>query len=354
MAYANAEQIAERLHFTEEDVFRINQITDQYPMLISEYYLNLIDPDDPNDPIRKMSVPSNLEAGEDGCADTSGEHDNTVIPGLQHKYKATAMILSTNQCAMYCRHCFRKRFVGLSDEEVAQNFQNIMDYIRDHQEITNVLISGGDAFMNDNATLERYLKVLTAIDHLDFIRFGTRTPVTLPDRITKSWELCAMLKHYNEKKQLYVITQFNHPKEITEESKAAVRSLRATGAVVRNQTVLLRGVNDNPEILASLLRQLTSIGCIPYYIFQCRPVRGVKNHFQVPMSEGLDIVEAAKVLQSGQGKNVKYCLSHPTGKLEIVGKTNTGGIILKYHQAKNPADSGKLILKEAGTDPYWL
>lgn len=354
MAYAKVEQLAKRLNFTEEDISRINEIADQYPMLIPEYYFNLIDPDDPDDPIRKMSVPSYLEAGEDGSFDTSGEHSNTVIPGLQHKYGATAMILSTSKCAMYCRHCFRKRFVGLSDEEVAKNFDNIIDYIREHKEITNVLISGGDAFMNDNATLERYLKALTEIDHLDFIRFGTRTPVTLPERITKSWELCAMLKHYNEKKQLYIITQFNHPKEITEESRAAIRSLRATGAVVRNQTVLLRGINDDPQVLGSLLRQLTSIGCIPYYIFQCRPVRGVKNHFQVPMAEGLDIVEAAKVMQSGQGKNVKYCLSHSTGKLEIIGKAENGGMILKYHQAKNPEDSGKLILKEPNTDPYWL
>ena len=150
------------------------------------------------------------------------------------------------------------------------------------------------------------------------------------------------------------MTQFNHPREITPESAAAVAALRRAGCIVRNQTVLLRGVNDDPAVLGELLASLTAIGCLPYYIFQCRPVTGVKNMFQVPMERGIDIVENAKRLVSGMDKAVKYCLSHPAGKLEILTKTGEDELLFRFHEAKDPARCGQVFRHKTLPDGCWL
>ena len=254
----------------------IMEIAEKFPISIPAYYLSLINKEDKNDPIRKMAIPSEFEKDLEGTFDTSGEGDNTVITGMQHKYNETVMILSTNQCAMYCRHCFRKRLVGLSDEEIAKHFEEMAQYIKEHKEISNVLISGGDSLVNSNTKIEYLLKLFTSIDNLDFIRFGTRIPVVMPQRISEDLQLLEILKKYSKKKQIYIVTQFNHPNEVTEESKKAIKMLQKIGIVVKNQTVLLKGVNDDSHVLGSLLKKLTSIGVVPYYIFQCRPVKGVK------------------------------------------------------------------------------
>lgn len=353
MFYRSMPQLAEKLHLSQEEITRLSPIADRFPMQIPSYYLGLINPDDPDDPIRKMAVPSLFEADKDGSFDTSGEQLHTVLPGLQHKYAQTALILSTSKCAMYCRHCFRKRLVGSSDDEIAENFPAIVGYIREHTEISNVLISGGDSFLLSNAAIRRYLDQLTKIGHLDFIRFGTRAPVTYPRRINENPELADILREYNKKKQIYVVTQFNHPNEITPLSVKAVKTLQSTGVVVKNQTVLLKGVNDDPQTLGTLLKRLTRIGCLPYYIFQCRPVKGVKGGFQVPLLEGLSIVEAAKAMQNGHGKHLHYCMSHPSGKIELLGKAANGEMITKYHEAADPRKYGKLYYRKTEPDQCW-
>ena len=303
-----ADELRELLKISRGQEDRMNRILDQFPMTIPKYYFSLIDWSDPNDPVRKMCVPSIEETDLDGSFDTSGESDNTILKGLQHKYGATALILSTHNCAMYCRHCFRKRLVGLSNEETAPDLDEIGVYIREHKEISNILISGGDAFLNSNQTIRAYLELLTQIEHLDLIRFGTRTPVVLPDRITNDQELLDMLDTYSNKKTIYVVTQFNHPNELTPQAVMAVNALIRRGVCVKNQTVLLKGVNDDPTVLGELLRGLTRNGIIPYYIFQCRPVTGVQNQFQVPLQKGYEIVEGAKQLQNGQGKCIRYVI----------------------------------------------
>lgn len=350
--YTQPRQLADRLSLSEAQIRQMEEITPQFPMRIPEYYLGLIDPADPEDPIRKMSVPAPFETDRGGSFDTSGEQYNTKIPGLQHKYSQTAMVLTTNRCAMYCRHCFRKRLVGTTDEEIAQNFDRIIGYIRDHQEITNVLLSGGDAFLNSLETIENYLKALTEIDHLRYIRFGTRTPVTWPECIGAP--LLELLARYGQKKAIYVVTQFNHPRELTAQSREAVAALRRAGTTVRNQTVLLRGINDDPVVLGELLMGLTAMGCLPYYIFQCRPVTGVKSGFQVPLGRGLDIVEGAKARISGMDKGAKFCMSHPAGKLEILGHMGDGELLFKFHEAKDPANYGRMFRRVPPGDGCWL
>ncbi|MCI8515027.1 MAG: KamA family radical SAM protein [Lachnospiraceae bacterium] len=352
--YQNGNDVENFLHLNKEEVQVINQISDEYPMFTNEYYLSLIDPDDPEDPIRKMSIPSAWELEKGGDTDTSGESSNTVLPGMQHKYARTALILSTSKCSMYCRHCFRKRMVGLTDDEIAFQLDNMVQYIKDHPSIDNILISGGDAFLNSNERIAEYLEKFTRLPQLNFIRFGTRTPVVLPQRISEDEELLKILADYSEQKQLYVVTQFNHPRELTKEAVRSIKTLMKLGIVVKNQTVLLKGINDDPKVLGELLTRLAGCGAVPYYIFQCRPVRGVLNHFQVPFEQGYDIVDKAKDLQNGQGKCIRYTLSHPTGKIEIIGKAPTGEMIFKYHQAKDPADAGRIFLQKVTPDQCWL
>ena len=247
---STAEELRACIPVSKDD--NIEDVVYKFPASIPEYYLSLIDADDPHDPIRKMSVPSSGELAEGGTFDTSGESSNTVLKGMQHKYARTVLILSTNKCAMYCRYCFRKRMVGSTESEIADNLDDIFAYIKEHTEITNVLISGGDSFLLENEQIEKYLSALCEIDHLNYIRFGTKTPIVLPKRITEDKELLDILKKYSAKKQIYVHTQFNHPSEITEKSTAAVKCLINAGVMVKNQAVLLKGVNDDPEILSKL------------------------------------------------------------------------------------------------------
>ncbi len=358
-SYRSIPEFKDRLNLSDEEAGRLQPIADAYPVCVPEYYLGLVDPDDPNDPIRKMCVPSAMEFSLGGSKDTSGEADNTVVQGMQHKYAQTVLILSTNQCAMYCRHCFRKRLVGLTSEEVAAHLGEMADYVLAHPEIDNVLVSGGDAFLNPNATIEGYLERFCAIPHVRFIRFGTRTPVTLPQRITEDdGELCGLLARYGERKQIIVVTQFNHPRELTDEAVRAVRMLREAGCLVRNQTVLLRGVNDDAATLAELMNGLVSVGVLPYYVFQCRPVEGVKNQFQVPLIRGVQIVDGAKARMSGIAKGFRYVMSHPTGKIEIVGRVpsgdRAGDMIFKYHQAKYPEDQARIFIVPVDEGQCWL
>lgn len=351
---STAEQLCKAMGYPQEDVERFNKITEHFPMLITPYYLSLIDKNDPDDPIARMCIPSEAELDLSGSLDTSGEIANTKLEGVQHKYTQTALILSTNVCATYCRYCFRKRLVGISEDELARQVEDTAEYVREHPEVTNVLITGGDALMNPNKIIRSYLEKLSEIDHLDFIRFGSRVPVTYPQRIYADEELIGMFREFAKKKTIYLITQFNHPREITEEAKMALRAMQELGIQVRNQTVLLRGVNDDPEVLGLLLRKLTQISVAPYYIFQCRPVTGVKDRFQVPLLEGVKIVDAAKNKQNGLGKSVRYAMSHPRGKIEVLGEISEGKMVFKFHQNKYPEDASRIFTLDLAPDTAWL
>ncbi len=345
--------------FVEEDRAVIEPILKRAPMAVPPYYLSLIDFSDPHDPIRKLAIPSLLEASREGSLDTSGEASNTVLPGLQHKYHETAMMLSTNACAMYCRHCFRKRMVGLDEKKAdmsgcVHDTKAVCAYLREHPEITNVLMSGGDALMNSNDRVHEILSALADIESLDFIRIATRVLVSLPQRITTDEGIVNILGEVRKRKQLFMVTQFDHPREVTPEAAEAVRRVLEQGIPVRNQTVLLRGINAEASILAELLKRLTSIGVEPYYVFQCRPVTGVKAQFQLSLREGVRVVEGAKVLQNGFGKAFKYCMSHVSGKIEILGELPDGSMAFKYHEAKHREDLGRIFVKNVSDDQAWF
>jgi lysine 2,3-aminomutase len=199
-------------------------------MKVTSYYLSLIDWSNSNDPIRKMVIPSLDELNLEGSYDTSGEAENTKLQGLQHKYSETALILATNRCATYCRYCFRKRLVIRREKtEIVSNFKDAVRYIKGHTEINNVLISGGDPFVLPNEIIESFLSELNEIPHLDFVRFGSKAPVTLPSRF-KDNELLEIMKEYSSpKKRVFVVIQFNHPTEITKQSIEAVDNLIKSG-----------------------------------------------------------------------------------------------------------------------------
>ena len=350
---SSVKQLANYLELSSDEKEQLEQVVKIHPMRVSPYYLSLIDWNDPHDPIRKMALPSLEEFNLDGFYDTSGEAENTKMPGLQHKYAETALILATNRCATYCRHCFRKRLVGLPTEEIVKRFEDAAEYIENHTEINNVLVSGGDPLVLSNEVIETFLELLTKIDHLSFIRFGSRTPVTLPSRFSDP-ELLALFKKYSQMdKRLYVVTQFNHPREITMQSVSAVNKILNAGVLMSNQTVLLRGVNDDPETLSTLMDRLVSIGVAPYYVFQCRPVKRVKTHFQVPICEGVRIVEKAKANCNGHSKRFKYAMSHRTGKIEILGIMN-GEIYFKYHEAKDRKNLGRMFKRRVDEKAGWL
>ena len=242
--------------------------------------------------------------------------------------------------------------VGYTEEEINRRMEETVNYVKSHKEVNNVLITGGDAFTMSNKMIESYLKELSIIEHLDFIRFGTRSLVVYPKRVYKDKELLRILEKYSKEKEIIVVTHFNHVKEITEESKKAIDALKRIGIVVRNQAVLLKGINDSKESLADLLNGLVRIGIQPYYVFQCRPVKGA-THFELPLLEAIEIVDGAKELLNGLSKGFKFIMSHKRGKIEIVGKTDKE-FIFKFHQNKFEEDENKIFFKRIDEVSKWL
>lgn len=349
----SVEELREILPLSQKEYFTLKSTHRNYPINVTRYYLSLIDPHDKDDPIRKMVIPSIEELAGRGYVDTSGELDNTKVTGLQHKYRQTALLLLTNYCFANCRFCFRKRFVGVRDDEILRDAKNDLSYVRERPEITNLLLSGGDALSLSNRVISRILSECDSIPHLKYIRLGTRVPVVFPERVLTDPGLLKILKrHSRPKRKLIIQTHFNHPREITKESSRCVEKLLKNGLLVHNQTVLLKGVNDDSEVITDLKRKLISIGAHPYYLFQCRPVRGTL-HLQVPIVRGYKIVETAKASLSGPAKMFRYIMSHRTGKIEIVG-LDEERVFFKYHQAKNRKKFGRFFSLPRVDYACWL
>lgn len=348
------EQLKEYIDLTPLEQKQLKRVIEKHPMSITRYYLSLIDKKEPNDPIRKMVIPSVEEFNLSGSWDPSGEMQITKMPGLQHKYAPTALILSTNRCTAYCRYCFRKRLVGLSTGEIISKFDEAVEYINEHEEITNVLISGGDTLILPTEIIENFLKKLSKIEHLYFMRIGSKVPVIFPERILQDKDLLSVLKRFSTpERKLYISTQFNHPRELTRKAIRAINKLLRRSIIINNQTVLLKGVNDDPDIIADLQNKLAGIGIIPYYIFQCRPVKRVKQNFQVPLYKGYMIISKAKRKLNGHSKRFRYVMSHRTGKIEILGIIDDE-MYFRYHEARDPKNLGKLFKRKLNYTAGWL
>ncbi len=344
----------ENLDFLNEvEKAELKSVTEKFDFRCNEYYLSLIDWDDPDDPIRRIIIPDLSELDEWGRLDPSNEQTYSVMPGLEHKYGSTVLLLVSNVCEGICRYCFRKRLFINNRDEYLRDPQAAIEYIRQHPEITNVLLTGGDPLALSPGKLEDIIRELAAIDHVRIIRIGTKIPAFNPYRIINEPALPEMIEKYStDWKKIYVMTHFVHPRELTDAAVRAVNILQRAGAIVANQMPLINGVNSDPEVLAELLANLSFIGAVPYYIFQCRPALGNKA-FTIPIEQGYEIIEQAKSLVSGLAKRVRYVMSHSTGKIEIIGKTEDF-VYLKYHRTANDLESGRFLVLASNPNAYWL
>ncbi|MCK9299210.1 MAG: KamA family radical SAM protein, partial [Methanoculleus sp.] len=282
------------------------QVMELFAFRSNDYYLSLIDWDDPTDPIRRLIVPTLEELEPWGHLDPSSEHRYTRAPGLQHKYRETALLLVSDLCGGLCRYCFRKRLFIEDAREVNKDISEGLAYIRDHPEITNVLLTGGDPLILETGRLLDIVRQLREIEHVEIIRIGTKMPAYDPFRITNDPALLDMIRDYSlNEKRIYIMAQFTHPRELTDAACRAVALLQEAGAVVMNQTPLIRGINDDPEVLASLFDKLSFIGASPYYVFQCRPTVGNRT-FAVPVEESYRIFEQARTICSGLAKRARF------------------------------------------------
>jgi lysine 2,3-aminomutase len=338
---------------SDEEKRALADVTRRYAFRCTDYYLSLIDWDDPNDPIRRIIVPSVQENSEWGRLDPSDEHTYTVMPGLEHKYNSTVLLLVSNVCEGICRYCFRKRVFIQPQSAYLQEVPAAIEYIAAHSEVTNVLLTGGDPLALATSKLTEIIQRLREIDHVQIIRIGTRVPVFNPYRVLNDPGLLEMIEqHSTASKRIYVMTHFIHPRELTRVAVAGVGLLQKAGAITANQTPLIRGVNDNPETLADLLARLSFVGDVPYYVFQCRPASG-NRAYTVPIEEGYEIVEQAKSRVSGLAKRVRYVMSHATGKIEIIGR-QADRVYFKYHRAADDRDSGRFLVFASNPDACWL
>jgi lysine 2,3-aminomutase len=288
----------------------------KFPLAITPYYASLIRQPDASDPIFQLCVPQAQELMDPPfLSDDPLEEDADMpVPGLVHRYADRALLLVTTTCSSYCRHCTRKRVAGMQETSISPvRLRQAVAYLAEHPEITDIIVSGGDAMTLATEALERVLAALRSVPSIQIIRIGTRTPAVMPQRITD--ELVAMLRKYHP---VWVNTHFNHPRELTPETAEACARLADAGVPLGNQCVLLRGVNDNPQIMEELCRGLVRMRVRPYYLFQCDLVRGVE-HFRTPLSRGLEIMEYMRGRVSGLAiPNFVVDAPHGGGKIPVL------------------------------------
>lgn len=290
------EELKEIINLTSEEEKNISETLKKFRMGITPYYASLMDKDDPKCPVRLQAVPQILEThmGTADMEDPLHEDTDSPVPGLTHRYPDRVLLLITDQCSMYCRHCTRRRFAGQKDSAMGMDrIKEAIDYIRKTPQVRDVLLSGGDALLVSDERLEEIIKELREIPHVEIIRIGSRAPVVMPQRITDN--LVNMLKKYHP---IWLNTHFNHPKEVTKETKEAMEKLANAGVPLGNQSVLLRGVNDCVHIMRDLVHKLVMMRVRPYYIYQCDLSMGIE-HFRTSVSKGIEIIEGLRGHTSG-------------------------------------------------------
>ena len=275
------------------DLEKMRKIHEEFPIRINPYYLSLIE--EVGDPIWKQVVPDSRELIITGVEDPLHEEEDSEVANVTHRYPDRVLFYVNYMCPIYCRFCTRKRKVGDPDSIPDDNTERGLQYLREHPEVRDVIISGGDPLMLTDRKIDYVVGGLRAIDRIEIIRIGSRVPVTLPQRITPN--LCAILKKHHP---FYINTHFNHPREITPETTKACGMLADAGIPLGNQAVLLKGVNDDPEVMVELMKKLLAIRVKPYYIYQADLVVGT-DHFRTSIKKGLEIIAALRGHISGLG-----------------------------------------------------
>ncbi|MFL5329064.1 MAG: KamA family radical SAM protein [Gemmataceae bacterium] len=351
-AIRSVRQLRDLLPFSPEELEVIGSLEAEYKLAIPPYFFSLIDPTDPNDPIRLQSVTSPLEAQNPSgyeLEDPLDEEKDMPVPGLTHRYPDRALVVTTHVCTMYCRFCTRKRTTMVRDgwDAINRNDERMIEYVRDHPEIRDVIVSGGDPLTLPPAKLKFFLDGFAAIPHVDVIRIGTRVPVTLPQKLFDE-SLIEMLASAGK---VWIQTHFNHPREITPEAARACKALLCAGMPINNHTVLLKGVNDDLETMRALMRGLLRIKVRPYYIFHCDPVIGA-GHFRTSVWKGLEIMEGLRGHMSGLAVPTYVVDSpHGGGKIPLMPNylvsasddavvlRNYEGMLVRYQAEDKPTTS---------------
>lgn len=325
-----------------------------FKFAITPHLISIMDKFDPNCSIRKQLIPSceEMKRSVIEVQDPLSEDKNRVAPGLVHRYPDRVLLLVTDMCAAYCRFCTRKRLVSQGEKILKEDeFKLSLSYLKENKNIRDVLISGGDPLILEDEKIEYYISKIREIEHVEIIRIGTRVPVNMPQRITE--KLCQMLKKYHP---LYISIHFNNPKEISQETKKACEMLANAGIPLGSQTVLLKGINDKPQIMMKLVHELLKIRVKPYYIYQCDLVPGTE-HFRTPISVGIKIIQSLRGFTSGYAVPT-YVIDAPGGggKVpiypEYVISKSKKGIIFKNYEGKvffypeKPALDKEIIKKE--------
>lgn len=327
----DVDALREVVPVTDREALEIDQCLKKFCMAITPYYTTLINSSDPDCPVRKQAIPSasELDYCQADMADPLHEEIDSPVPGITHRYPDRVLLLVTDQCSMYCRHCTRRRLAGTRDRALPKSqVDRAITYVQSNKKVRDVLISGGDPLTLGDDQLEYILKRLRAIAHVEIIRIGSRMPVVLPQRITP--ELCNMLKKYHP---VWLNTHFNHPTEIVTESIQACNRLANAGVPLGNQSVLLRGVNDCAHIYRRLVHGLTKMRVRPYYLYQCDLSQGI-GHFRTPVSKGIEIIENLRGHTSG--------LAVPTFVVDAPGG---GGKIPVAPQYQISQSDDKIILR---------
>jgi len=325
------EDLKKYVKLTTEEEEGVKKTLSTLRMAITPYYLSLIDPNDPHDPVRRQCIPTALEThqADADLLDPLHEDEDSPTPGLTHRYPDRVLFLITDMCSMYCRHCTRRRFAGQTDNECGPDrIEKALEYIEKTESVRDVLLSGGDALMVSDKKLEYIISRLRQIPHVEIVRLGTRTPVVCPQRITP--ELCDMLKKYHP---VWINTHFNHPNEVTAESRRACEMLANAGIPLGNQSVLLRGVNDCVHVMKNLVHELVKMRVRPYYIYQCDLSMGLE-HFRTPVSKGIEIIEGLRGHTSG------FCI--PTFVVDAPGGGGKTPVMPQYVISQAP---GKVVLR---------
>jgi len=342
------EQLEEHLNLNEEERNGVILSGTKLAMSITPHFFNLIDRDDPNCPIRRQVIPRVEETWESEYEldDPCGEDEHMPVPGLVHRYPDRVLFLVTDRCAAYCRYCTRSRVVsGAGEQELDTDFEAAYQYLEEHKEVRDVLLSGGDPLLFSDAKLEGILKRLHSIEHIEYVRIGTRIPIFLPQRITPA--LCEMLQKYHP---LFLSIHTNHPRELTTEVKESLERLANHGIPMGNQSVFLGGVNDDLDVMRALVHKLIMCRVKPYYLYQLDLIKG-SSHLAASVKKGIEIIEGLRGHTSGYavpqfvidapgggGKvpvNPDYVLEHDDDKVII---RNFEGRRFEYPEAKPARD----------------
>ncbi|HQN59573.1 MAG TPA: KamA family radical SAM protein [Bacteroidales bacterium] len=294
-SFTTAEALSRVMTLTDDEINTLNRLKGRLPLRITPYYLSLIYDSEPWSPLRRTMIPTSDEMiiTDAEKADPLNEMGSSPVPGIVHRYPDRALFTVTQFCSSYCRYCTRSHSVGKLGHLTKVEWEQALDYLREHTEIRDVIISGGDPLTMNDSKIEYLLSNLRAIKHIEILRIGTKVPAVLPQRITP--QLVNMLKKYHP---LFLSIHFTHPDEMTPETRRACEMLADAGMPLGSQTVLLKGINDDPATMKSLMHKLLTVRVRPYYIYQCDLIPG-SSHFRTTIEKGIDIIENLRGHTSG-------------------------------------------------------